>query len=110
MPSRGQSGIAVYMAWDTSANKFKVGDAANHTIFIKNDKGKKMVGYVPIPFGKNVAVAGGIAFVVGFAASAIKNRFQQHKSVQNVSSAVNAQTAKWFNPTESAASAASVSA
>lgn len=37
MPSRATSGVAVYMAWNTSTNVFAKGDAGNHTIrFIKD--------------------------------------------------------------------------
>lgn len=32
MPSRGQSVVLTYIAWDTSANGGKTGDAANHTL------------------------------------------------------------------------------
>lgn len=37
MPSRGQSGIAVYMAWNTSTNVYAPGDTANHTIVFVKD-------------------------------------------------------------------------
>jgi len=37
MPSRGSSGIAAYMAWNTSSNAYQTGDAGNHTLrFLKD--------------------------------------------------------------------------
>lgn len=37
MTSRASAGVAVYMAWDTGANVYKTGDAANHRIFFIKD-------------------------------------------------------------------------
>lgn len=37
MTSRASSGVAVYVAWNTSTNVFAVGDTANHTIYFVKD-------------------------------------------------------------------------
>jgi hypothetical protein len=69
-------------------------------IYVRNDRDKNKPGYVPIDLGRNVAIAGGIAAVIGVAATLIKHRLARNAFIAStVKGAQSKYQAYWTTPT-----------